>query len=368
MSYKNGPLVSVVTPLYNNVADLAQCIESVLAQTYQNWDYTIVNNCSTDGSGELARKYAEKDRRIRVCDNSRFLPVLANHNHALRQISPDAKYCKMVFADDWIFDRCLEEMVSVAEQHPSVGIVGAYGMQGAETAVKWQGLPYAERVVSGREICRRYLLEGVYVFGTSHSLLFRADLVRRRDPFFNEANFHADREACLALLLESDFGFAHQILTFTRERPGSLTDYGREMDTMRAFALQDFVSYGPRFLTQKEVADTRERLIREYYNFLAVSFAAGRRDHAFWDFHRRKLIDAGVGFSRARLLRALVARTSRAILHPQETMGKIRNMLNARVARALNRNSVSVEQLASRKADELHATASRCDSASKANS
>ncbi len=54
MDSTNMPLVSVVTPLYNNREFLEECIEIVRAQTYQNWDYTIVNNCSTDGSAEIA--------------------------------------------------------------------------------------------------------------------------------------------------------------------------------------------------------------------------------------------------------------------------------------------------------------------------
>ena len=91
------PLVSIVTPLYNNQDYLAECIESVLAQTYQNWDYTIVNNCSTDGSAEIAYQYAARDARIRVYENHEFLRAVCNHNVALRQISPQSKYCKIVF-------------------------------------------------------------------------------------------------------------------------------------------------------------------------------------------------------------------------------------------------------------------------------
>src|SRR5262249_46303995 len=97
------PMVSIVTPVYNGASYLAECIESVLAQTYQNWDYTIVNNCSTDRSMEIARHYAALDDRIRVCENDQFLDVIANHNAALRKISPQSKYCKLIFADDWIF-------------------------------------------------------------------------------------------------------------------------------------------------------------------------------------------------------------------------------------------------------------------------
>ena len=101
------PLVSMVTPVYNNEEYLVECIESVLAQTYQNWDYTIVNNCSTDKTGEIARRYAAKDPRIKVYDSQQFLRAVPNHNLALRQISARSKYCKIVFADDWIFPRCL---------------------------------------------------------------------------------------------------------------------------------------------------------------------------------------------------------------------------------------------------------------------
>ena len=94
------PLVSVVTPVYNCEEYLPACIESVLAQTYSNWDYVIVNNCSTDNSMNIARKYAEKERRIRIHNNSEYLKIIENWNHALHQISRESKYCKEVHADD----------------------------------------------------------------------------------------------------------------------------------------------------------------------------------------------------------------------------------------------------------------------------
>src|SRR5262249_14183861 len=152
--------------------------------------------------------------RIKVIDNQKFLRAIPNHNLTLRQISPSSKYCKMVFADDWIAPDCIEQMVALAEQHPSVGIVGSYGLRG--TDVVWTGLPYPSTVVSGRQICRARFLDGLYVFGTATSLLYRADLVRARDPFFTETNLHADAETCHALLRTCDFGFVHQLLTFTR--------------------------------------------------------------------------------------------------------------------------------------------------------
>src|SRR4051812_18763878 len=105
------PLVSVVTPVYNEEKHLAECVESVLAQTYSNWEYVVVNNCSTDRSLHIVQSYAAKDARIRVCDNREFLRAVSNQNHALRQISSESKYCKVVLGDDKIFPECLAKMV-----------------------------------------------------------------------------------------------------------------------------------------------------------------------------------------------------------------------------------------------------------------
>lgn len=56
------PQVSVITPVYNGEAYITQCIESILAQTYSNWEYIIVNNQSTDGTLTIAEKYTNDPR------------------------------------------------------------------------------------------------------------------------------------------------------------------------------------------------------------------------------------------------------------------------------------------------------------------
>jgi len=320
MNFTLNPLVSIVTPVYNEVACLAECIESVLAQTYQNWEYTIVDNCSTDGSVEIARRYAAKDRRIRIRQNPQFLSVIPNHNIALRQISPQSKYCKVVLGDDWIFPNCLEKMVCLAEAHPSIGIVGAYALEGPR--VSCAGLPYQSSLVCGREICRRHLLEGLYVFGSANAVLYRADLVRARDPFYNEANIHADTEVCFALLKTCDFGFVHQILTFTRVRAGSLATISEARHTYFASMLQLVLTYGSEFLTPKECETWMVQHLSGYYRFLGKSLISGR-DKAFWDYHRRELTKAGVGFSRVRVAKGILATLCNAALNPKDTVERI---------------------------------------------
>jgi len=335
------PLVSIVTPVYNGARYLRECIESVLAQTYHNWEYTIVDNCSTDGSTEIARQYAGRDARIRVHENLHFVPSVTNHNGALRQISPASKYVKVVFGDDWIFPECLERMVALAEEHPSVGLVSAYCLEGQR--VTCAGLPYSTEVLSGKEFGRRHLLDRLYVFGSANTVLYRADLVRSRVPFYNEANIHADTEVCFDLLKTCDFGFAHQVLTFTRIRSGSLTTASTDIGTNFAGMLQVLAKHGPDYLTASELEARVERHLIEYYRFLGKRIVMGA-NQKFWEYHRRQLTGSAYGFSRLRLVRGILAYWSDALLNPKETVEKILLMRARR--RAINHGDRAEEVLA----------------------
>ena len=327
MNTASQPLVSIVTPVYNGAEYLPECIESILAQTHQNWDYTIVDNCSSDESLEIAHRYAARDSRIRVHKNQQFLRAIPNHNAALRQISPASKYCKVVFGDDWIFPECLEKMVAVAEEHPSVGLVSAYCLEGQH--VICTGLPYASRVVPGLEICRRHLLDKLHLFGSANTVLYRADLVRSREPFYNDANIHADTEVCFALLKVCDFGFVHQVLTFTRVRPGSLTTMSTDLHTYYAGMLHILVTHGPHYLNREELEAYTDRYLSGYYRFLGKSLVLGR-DKNFWEYHKRQLAELGVGFSRGRLVRATLANLCAAALNPKDTIRKLLKSANVR--------------------------------------
>jgi len=309
--------------MYNEAQYIAECIESVLRQTYSNWEYTILDNCSTDDSLAIARRYAQRDSRITVLANRRFLTAMQNHNAALRTISPASKYCKMVFADDWLFPQCLEQMVALAEAHPTVGIVGAYGLDGRQ--VLWIGLPYPSPITAGREVCRSMFCRGPYVFGSATSLLYRADLVRARPVFYSEDNIHADTEICLDLLKMCDFGFVHEILTFSRVRPHSLVQMSQYLNTFDASKLRHLVVHGPHFLTDSELQDCLKPTLKSYYRYLAGAVLRNRPKD-FWNYHRTMLRQLGMRFDGPRLVIAVFARLCEAVLNPRST---IRSLLTA---------------------------------------
>ncbi len=318
------PLVSIVTPVYNCEKYLKECIESVLAQTYSNWDYTIVNNCSTDGTREIAERYARADKRIRVHTNEEFLDIIANANKAFRLISADSKYCKSVSADDWLFPECIARMVAVAEANPSVGIVGSYQLSGGGSnwrnwRVKWDELPYPSTVVPGREICRSYLLGGPYVFGTPTSILYRSDLIRGTDSFYPNSTAEADTSACHKYLQDTDFGFVHQVLSYERIHTGQISEECRTLDTYRSSKLSDLVEYGPIYLTKVELQMRVNVILDDYYDFLAVGLVHFRGKE-FWTYHKRRLRECGHPLRGIKLTRAVCSKLSDLFLNPKQTM------------------------------------------------
>lgn len=316
------PLVSVITPVYNEELYLRECIESVLAQTYTKWDYTIVDNCSTDKTLAIAHEYANKDPRIRVYSNAIFVRAVENQNIALNYVSPESKYTKLVFADDYLFPECIDRMVNVAEQYPSIAVVGAYGIGVNGTRVVWDGLPYPSTFSLGRTIGRGSLLGEYYVFGTATSLLYRSSLVRKRQPFLNESNLHADSEVCYDLLSEYDFGFVHQILTYSRTKAGSLSSFSEQFNTYLPNSLYILKEYGMHYLSSEEIEAEIAKLLRRYYRYLAREVYRNR-GRSFWKFHREKLASVGYRLNTLRLVISAGLCVLDRILNPKDTFEKL---------------------------------------------
>lgn len=329
MRSSTAPLVSVVTPVYNDASYLPQCIDSVLAQTYQNWELTIIDNCSDDESLEVAKQYSQNNSRIKVIANQSRLSAFANHNTALRAASPVAAYCKVVFADDWIFPSCLEKMVALAEENPGVGVVSAYWAEGDET--KGVGLPQSVSVLTGRELIRKLLIQDAFLFGSANTVLYRASLVRNRDPFFRLDDIHADTEVLFELFKKCGFGFIHETLTYTRAREGSVTDLATDMGSGYAFRLRLLVQHGNSYLSAAELQEQTTRELRRYYRYLGKNLLL-LRDERFWEYHRRELARVGSALDVARVRTNALRLVGQGVARPAHFGSRFVRQLRARLA------------------------------------
>ncbi|HWC04632.1 MAG TPA: glycosyltransferase family 2 protein [Methylomirabilota bacterium] len=321
------PLVSIVTPFFNTAPHLAQCIESVLNQTYQNWEYVLADNCSTDASTEIAISYATRDPRIRLIRETEFLDQLSNYNRALTYLSAESRYCKMVQADDWIFPNCLEEMVRAAEWAPDVAVVGSLSMY--EERVGHDGLPYGCHLVPGIEMLRRFLLDRVTVFGSPTCVMFRSSDVSARCPFFEVDAPFADADVCFDLLQTGQFAFVHQVLTFNRRQAGSTWVRLAPHQPMMLLNIMFTYRYGPSLFPPREFEDLVERALDSYYHFLSHAVTEGR-PREFWDYHAAGLARVGQRIDKWRLRRYAL----RALLEPVKAYVRMARAMTRRTARA----------------------------------
>jgi len=318
------PFVSIVTPVYNGEKYLAECIESVLAQSYGNWEYIIVNNFSTDRSLEIATSYAAKDRRIRVIDNERFVDVIENHNRAFAAISPDSVYCKLVSADDWIYPECVEKMVRVAEMHESVGMVGCYTIN--EQRVLRVQLPLNTFFLSGHEAGRRQLL-GQAIFKPPSALLYRSEMVRKAGVFFLGAAPSADLDAFHRDMQHYDFGCVHQILTYERVHEGAITSTLVQYNSLLVDRLEFLERYGACFLTPQEIDKRMKELLAEYYEFLAerkIHFVGAK----FWDYQKNRLAKLGWEIDDIRLSQKVFSKLVDLLFNPKQSLEKLASRFN----------------------------------------
>lgn len=318
------PFVSIVTPYFNTAPYIAECIESVLAQTHSNFEYLLVNNRSTDGSPEIAARYAARDRRIQLFDNAVFLDQTRNFNGALERISPGSKYVKLVLADDLIFPECVSRMVELAEREPGVAIVSSYRMWGDQ--LDRAGVPFKVSRLPGREACRLMLVEGLPLTGSQNTVLYRADVVRARWPFYPPDRHFADCDAAIEILLEHDFGFVHQVLSFTRTENDSIWSQSQAWEPLLLNRLLLLEQFGEWVLPPDEFARARASARSEYFRALG-RHSLRRPGRAFWEYHRRGLALLGRKLDWLDVAPWTVAELLRLLLNPENTLRRVRRRL-----------------------------------------
>ena len=111
-------LVTVCVPVYNGERFLAQCLDSLLAQTYANFVLIISDNASTDRTREICQKYVKADSRIRYHRNQVNVGMYGNYNRVLGLV--ETPYLKLANADDFWAPEMLADAIEQMERDPSL--------------------------------------------------------------------------------------------------------------------------------------------------------------------------------------------------------------------------------------------------------
>lgn len=108
------PKVSVIIPMYNAAEYITECVKSILQQSYNDILVICVNDGSTDESGAILDRLAERDNRVQVI-HQQNAGVSASRNNALRVAT--GEYIMFVDADDWLDNDCIEKTIAYAQEH-----------------------------------------------------------------------------------------------------------------------------------------------------------------------------------------------------------------------------------------------------------
>lgn len=120
---KNMPFVSIIMSVYNRENTLRNSIDSIIGQTYKNWEFIICDDCSTDGSSAILKEYEALDSRIKVFRNQSNLKLAASLNKCIR-ISK-GKYIARMDDDDISFPNRIRKEVNFLERNQDIAAVGS---------------------------------------------------------------------------------------------------------------------------------------------------------------------------------------------------------------------------------------------------
>lgn len=118
----SNPKISVIMPVYNGEAYIATAIESILNQTFQDFELILVDDCGNDRSMDIAVAYAHKDPRIRIIRNEENKGIAYSRNIGLAQCRGD--YIAIMDDDDYSFPYRFEKQVEYLEAHHDIGVLG----------------------------------------------------------------------------------------------------------------------------------------------------------------------------------------------------------------------------------------------------
>ena len=228
----DDPILSVVMPVYNGEKYLAEAIDSVLQQTFKNYELVIINDGSSDGSDGIIKNFA--DERIRYMTNEGNKGVAYTRNRGL-QIA-NGKYLAWMDCDDLIHPQRFEKQVAFMENHPEFGLCGTWLERFNKKRTGTFKAPSDPEVISGTLLFKPSI--------PNATAMLRMSKIRDHKLFYNEA---------LPIAEDYDFVFRcskHMRMTNLKEILYSYRD--SETSIMKKFGSEESKSFNIHKIVYKE--------------------------------------------------------------------------------------------------------------------
>ena len=269
------PKVSICMPNYNFAQYLPEAIESVLRQSYTDYEFIIIDNCSTDNSADIIKRYAESDSRIRFSINRSNIGLVNNMNLCLEQAQGD--YIKFLFSDDMLAsDQAVKRMVCELDSDHEVALVATsrYLIDDISNIKKVLSEYRGETKYTGTRIIQDCLIEQKNKIGEPSVVMFRKENTARGfDGRYRQA---VDLEMWFHILEQGKFIYLNEPLCAFREHPGQQTHVN----------ISDVSVIEEPFLLLRDYANKPyvrvSRFTREYMLYVPV--------YSIWKLYKKKRI------------------------------------------------------------------------------
>lgn len=243
--HKHKPLVSILTLVYNHSTFIEQTIDSVLNQTFQNWEWIIFDDGSTDGTGEIIKKI--KDNRINyfLQEHAGFDHLTRTYNRALAMCS--GNFVAMLDGDDYWPEYKLEIQVKSFDDPDTVLSYGeclVVNQNGKK--IHYACLPEDLSIAHNKPIgsALKKLLFDKYCFMVHPTVMIRKSTLLTVGGFSEAAGIGEDFPTWLILSLEGRFAAIPRCLGYYRKHPYSVTAtqnpivyFDNELNYLRNFIL-----------------------------------------------------------------------------------------------------------------------------------
>jgi glycosyltransferase involved in cell wall biosynthesis len=209
------PRVSIGLAVYNGENYVAESIEALLSQTYEDFELIISDNASTDGTADICRDYAKLDSRIRYYRQPRNIGSAPNHNFTIHQAR--GELFKTAAHDDLYGRSLLKLCVNALDEHPDVVLAHSWSavIDGTGAVTHIVDYPVNTAASSAPERFRSMLFDG---WGDDEGGVIRMDVLRK-SPLHCSHHF-ADRTFTMELGLHGRFYMVPEYLFFRRYHAG----------------------------------------------------------------------------------------------------------------------------------------------------
>jgi glycosyltransferase involved in cell wall biosynthesis len=243
------PLVAVVTPVYNGGHLLGKTLACIQNQSYGNIVHVVLDNASSDVTPDLISACRSGPKKLITRRNPNLLPQIDNWNAAMAMVPPEAKYIKLLTADDLIRTDCIEKMVELAESDPEIDFVHAIDVFNEWT--KPHGLEPSSQIYDGKEYGRRWMAGQITWVSGSH-MFFRAKPDLLINTFSKEIYPLMDMELIFGRLLSRKMAFIFEPLLFTRYTGASVTSKLGGLSSYITPSYRILLKHGRKFLDEAD--------------------------------------------------------------------------------------------------------------------